>query len=257
MSIYVHLPAKLHRVVKVEDGTRRLFYGQYKFGVTYSIKHANAYRSARFADIIQRSAEYEMAHTPQVSGVWYWDADPHVSEDHSSHAPAAVRKISDLAAQSIADIKKFNAERKTWDSHRMLVSYPRSLSLFSDNLEQALYLFRKNPRATLVKAIEVVNPIASDSIRVMNSNYLYRVFLRRKKIDEDTIAVLRDVIAANYDNLHPSPAFYRWLNSSEMLSWWRSRTFPAHYVDINDPNSFVILNLVAPGYFKEPVNIVR
>ena len=95
-----------------------------------------------------------------------------------------------------------------------------------------------------------------DTVVIRNPKFQYRTYFKERELTDDRKETLRNWIAAQQDEIRPSPATRSWLAINKVS--WRSKYMQRYYyVEHNSPQYETMLNLVVPGYVRKTVPVIR
>jgi hypothetical protein len=221
--------------LKVEH-RNSLFYSKYQYVLSFTLRYVSAIRRDRSnvtPDIIVQRIKTRMIYYNRFrrhGGTWRDLVDiDQISIDNVLH-------LNDLLIPHLEDICLYiNTDR---------------IYIYSNDLEFLKSVW-KLPYINSRGLKEAVCSVPAKTICLENSQWKRRTYLRFMRCDDYIRTGLRNMLQGQRDQIQMSPSLERWLSTTGHYGPMREY----YFIDHNDDNILLLLNLVCPGMNRSTLSI--
>lgn len=192
-------------------------------------------------------------HITGLRYTWYAETIDDVSErllPNSRMAPFSQYERDSLSAnldklKSYLEWRNKHSPRKTKNKNSTLRIESNSCSVFSNDLQFLHTLDQLHPDVTVQYTEVQKSQFSGIKYFVRQPTHKYRIYLKSKRVSDELIDDLRDLITKN-KTLYPSPSLLSWVVPKSLrTSFWKYRyTSAAHFIDYDDESTLSYLALM-------------
>lgn len=217
----------------------RLFYNRFEYSIGFHVDEASCLRELshkNIDDMIERRI------------MWRQVAQERVKNNKSSPYTILTRRHREITDKTISDLHELaNLLLNTTSDFKLVVSineghvYTNDLLLI-DQLDNLSGLIHKEYNQAVIGR-------PKDTVRLKNSQYQYRSYLKRTKITSEQKDHLMNFL--NMQNVRISPALTEWLKQP----FYRTQDY--FFIDHGEMSWLTMLSLVRPGLIRKTQEIIQ
>ena len=197
----------------------RLFYDQFEYSVQFYLHGAGCCRNPA---TVSRAIMWR-------NGANHW-TNRRITEEHSANLHNWVHQLSQL------------------DDHKVIY-YSNHVYLYTNSLEDIEHIAQLEYVHQLEASKCVVNR-PRDTIMLKNPRHKYRTFFKERFMEKTQADILRKFLLSRQDCFRITPHLTHKLEKDSMFY-----TLSYYFVDHNDMNDIVMLQLVCPGIVRKTLAI--
>jgi hypothetical protein len=124
-----------------------------------------------------------------------------------------------------------------------------SMCLYTNHLENFQDL-ESIPTVRIKRIDQAVLTLAPDAVTLVNPQHCFRTFFRERWINQDEIDRLHRYFSSRSDQFRLSPSFARFIKGNRVY------LSSSNFVDHNEPNADLLINMAVPGVVRKTLPIV-